>query len=55
MAITLIAPLAWEPPYAVGATLNQKKKVLWLLLECSESQLNIGIVKSRKQARLWQY
>ncbi|MDD0590081.1 hypothetical protein PS003_24050, partial [Shigella sonnei] len=25
-AIALIRPLAWEPPYAVGAALKRKKK-----------------------------
>ena len=25
-AVTLIQPLAWEPPYAVGAALKKKKK-----------------------------
>ena len=25
-AVALIGPLAWEPPYATGATLKKKKK-----------------------------
>ena len=25
-AVALIGPLAWEPPYAVGAALKKKKK-----------------------------
>ena len=29
-AVTLIGPLAWESPYAVGAALeSQKKKLFW--------------------------
>ena len=27
-AVVLIRPLAWEPPYVMGATLKRKKKII---------------------------
>ena len=32
VAIALIQPLAWEPPYAMGAALKKKDKIIQLLL-----------------------
>ena len=35
-ATTLIRPLAWEPPYAMGAALKSKKeKKIHYILQCS--------------------
>ena len=34
IAVALIRPLAWEPPYATGATLKRKKKRGTLRLGC---------------------
>ena len=36
MAIALIRPLAWEPPYAVGAALKKKKKIPFQMFYCSK-------------------
>ena len=31
-ATALIQPLAWEPPYAVGAALKRQKKIFFICL-----------------------
>ena len=32
-AVVLIRPLAWEPPYVMGATLKRKKKIYLVILK----------------------